>query len=75
MTTHTITATGVSQCDAILECLSNRKGEWLSMPCLVGYSGSYNVHSRISDLRKRGHRIEHRNEHHGRQVRSFYRLT
>jgi hypothetical protein len=33
------------------------------------------VHSRISDLREKGHRIEHRGEwHHGRCL-SFYRLV
>lgn len=75
MTTHTNTTTGVSQCDAILGYLRYHKGEWVSMPALVSYSGSYNVHSRVADLRKRGHKIEHRNEHRGRQVRSFYRLA
>jgi len=44
------------------------------MPLLANFSGSYNVHSRISDLRKKGHRIEHKNVQKGREVHSFYRL-
>jgi len=48
-----------SQCDTILETLLKRAGKWVSMPALVKASGSYNVHSRIDELRhKRGVRIE-----------------
>ena len=48
-----------SQCDTILKALLKRAGKWVSMPALVKASGSYNVHSRIDELRhKRGVRIE-----------------
>jgi biotin operon repressor len=33
------------------------------------------VHSRINDLRQRGHRIEHRNERFQKMIHSYYRLT
>ena len=74
MTTHTSTKAGTSQCDAILDYLKAMRGLWVAMPYLVEVSGSYNVHSRIADLRKRGHEIEHRNERHGSAVHSFYRI-
>ena len=75
MTTHPSAEAGISQADAILGQLKQRKGKWCSMPSLGRISGSYNVHSRIADLRKRGHQIEHRNEHAGRLIRSYYRLA
>lgn len=74
MTTHTLQTAGRTQCEAILAALAVKRGQWVPMPELVATSGSYNVHSRISDLRQRGHEIEHRNEQAGRQIKSFYRL-
>ncbi len=44
------------------------------MPRLVAVSGAYAVHSRVSDLRARGHVIAHRNVHRKGQVHSFYML-
>lgn len=74
MTTHTSAAAGLSQCDRILRLLECRRGEWIAMPELVAASGSYNVHSRISDLRRRGHDIEQKNERHAQSIHSYYRL-
>ena len=55
---------GYSQCDLILYELQRHKllggGGWVSMPMLAMASRAYAVHSRISDLRRRGHRIEQR---------------
>lgn len=63
-----------SQCDRILEELVQHHGEWVPMPRLSEISSSLNVHSRIADLRKRGHIIEVRVE--GQRPRkSSYRLV
>ena len=69
-TTHTSPTAGGTQCELILAALES--GEWVPMPTLALVSGSFNVHSRISDLRKSGHAIEHRNEHDGRRIKSEY---
>lgn len=63
-----------SQSTSILDRLLSKAGSWVPMPELASVSGAYAVHSRISDLRKAGHEIEHRNERRGRIVASFYRL-
>jgi hypothetical protein len=77
-TTHPSPQTGLSQADAILAELRAAAGDWVSMPRLSHVSGSYNVHSRIADLRARGHIISQKNEHfteNGRRVcASSYRL-
>ena len=73
-TNHTSESSGISQCDSILSELHKANGEWVAMPHLASVSGSYNVHSRVSDLRKAGHNVEHRNERKGRMHHSFYRL-
>ena len=75
MTTHPSRTAGQSQCAKILARLSNTPGEWVEMPELVKASGSYNVHSCISDLRARGHDIEQMSETVKRQTHSFYRLV
>lgn len=64
-----------TQCALILTALQQRVGEWVPMPELYQLSGAWAVHSRISDLRRAGHQIEHRNEWHGGQCHSFYRLV
>ena len=74
ITNHTSESSGISQCDAILSELQRSNGEWVAMPHLASISGSYNVHSRVSDLRKAGHNVEQRNERKGRMHHSFYRL-
>ncbi len=64
-----------TQCALILTALQQRVGQWVPMPELVAICGGYAVHSRISDLRSAGHRIEHKNEWQGKQCHSFYRLV
>lgn len=69
-----LTAPALSQCDKVLACLRDNRGQWVAMPDLVMASASFNIHSRISDLRKRGHAIEQRSEQSERKVKSFYRI-
>lgn len=79
-TPHPIPSTGASQCDLILDALRRAPG-WVTMLDLHRASGSHAVHSRIADLRARGHEIAQwsdqvRNPVTGRvQCRSHYRLT
>ena len=40
-----------SQCHKIYETLKAAKGGWVEMPALVELSGSYNIHSRVDELR------------------------
>lgn len=66
---------GSSQCDRILAELKARTGEWVSMDRLYRLSGAHAVHSRVADLRKRGHNITHKNERTAAgMILSFYRL-
>lgn len=74
MTTHPSLATGSSQCACILAELQQQPGEWVSLVRLHAVSGSMAVHSRINDLRQRGHAIEHRNQRVKKMVHSSYRL-
>ena len=74
-TTHTSAAAGNSQCDIILDSLKAQQGTWVSMLHLHLLSGSMAVHSRIADLRARGHIIEQRNVRKGRMIHSSYRLV
>jgi hypothetical protein len=53
---------GASQNERVLNALIKAKGDWVAMPRLARVSGSYNVHSRVSALRKRGHLISQRTE-------------
>lgn len=72
-----VAGAGTSQCDKILAHLRGHTGQWVAMPDLVTESGSFNIHSRISDLRKRGYTIEQKNERnqHNNQIKSFYRIV
>lgn len=72
--TYELSNCGASQCALILQRLRETPAQWVPMPDLASVSGSYVVHSRVADLRKRGHTIEHRNERHGSKVHSFYML-
>ena len=65
---------GVSQNAAILACLTENSGEWVSVLRLQQVSGSIAVHSRIADLRARGHSIANRTERPAGICHSFYRL-
>ena len=77
MSSHPSLDTGLSQCALVLAELQLHPGEWVPMPRLVLCSGSYNVHSRIADLRKRGHAILHKNTRKpgSKTIQSFYQLT
>ena len=65
-----------SQSAVILDILTTLRGRWVSMPDLATASGGYAVHSRIAELRRRGHVIENQVEHRpdGKRV-SRYRLV
>ncbi len=67
-------APGSSQCDLILARLKETPGEWVPMPELYRVSGAFAVHSRISDLRKLGFSIAHKNERTEKATHSFYKL-
>ena len=71
---HALTGSGLSQCDAILAALEYERGHWVPMPDLARIAGCYAVHSRIAELRARGHVISQRSERSGRKIMSFYRL-
>ena len=69
-------AGGESQADKILSFLQMRAGSWVGMPQLGMASGSWNVHSRISDLRKRGCNIAQKTERQPDGTNhSFYQLN
>jgi len=72
-TTHPSAIAGATQNERILAALEAWEG-WVDMPTLALVSGSYNVHSRISDLRKSGHNISQRQTRRGRTICSEYRL-
>lgn len=71
-----MTNSNPSQSDLILAVLTANRGEWCSMPELAMASHSCNIHSRIAELRKRGHEIENIIDHDSSSNRksSFYRL-
>lgn len=71
-TTHPSPIAGATQAESILAVLQVEG--WVDMPTLALVSGSYNVHSRISDLRKAGHNISQRQTRRGRTICSEYRL-
>ena len=72
----TLEAKPLSQCDCILRELENWRGQWVPMPRLYEVSGAFAVHSRIADLRKRGHNIEQRSTRLADgTVSSWYRLV
>lgn len=74
MTAHLSKPAGTSQCDAILAELQARPGEWVGLFDLYLASGSMAVHSRIADLRARGHHIDQRSDRTSSRVLSYYRL-
>ena len=71
---HPSLTAGTSQCDRILAALRAAPGQWVSLPALYQASGSMAVHSRINDLRKRGHLIENQAPVKNRKCLSSYRL-
>ena len=74
------TGSGLSQSDRIFDALLRASTEcplgndWVTLPQLVAISGGYAVHSRVSDLRKRGYDIEQTSVRRAGKVHSFYRL-
>jgi hypothetical protein len=73
--THTLGKFARTQNGRILAVLEEAQPHWVGMPRLVETSGSYAVHSRISDLRRMGYAIEQRSLRDGRKVWSYYRLA
>jgi len=78
-TEYHASGTGTSQCDLILARLRRSRGCEVSMPELAkvgsGGEGFCMVHSRIADLRKRGHDIPPaRLKKVDGKMHSFYRL-
>ncbi len=69
------TGGGQSQCLIILGELTTRPGQWVSALRLHQICGSLAVHSRINDLRQRGHQIENRVETVNGKRHSSYRLV
>ena len=66
-----------TQCAAILARLRKDPGQWVSMPDLVHVSGSYNVHTRVDEIRHRlGQPVECKIERMSdtRRQFSFYRV-
>lgn len=71
---------GRTQCERIERYLAKYEGRWIGMPTLarVGAGspqGFCIVHSRISDLRERGLRIEQESRREAGRCASFYRLV
>jgi hypothetical protein len=66
-----------SQASLILAELQRRQGCNVPMPDLARVSGSWNVHSRIAELRKRGHVIKNEIDHDplGPAKHSYFRLV
>lgn len=64
-----------TQSQVILSVLRASAGFWVPMPILAAKSGAYAVHSRVSELRRKGHRIQNRVERHKDGTRvSAYRM-
>lgn len=65
-----------TQAGRILAALTAAQGDWVSMPKLVKVSGSYNVHTRIDELRHRlGAEIENKCDNDSMAKNSSYRLV
>jgi hypothetical protein len=63
------------QIQIILTALQGANGGWVPALALHEQSGSLAVHSRIADLRKRGHRILNRTRHEAGRCHSEYCLA
>lgn len=65
-----------SQATKILQRLTATANTFVGMPELAHFSGAYAVHSRIAELRKRGHVIQNRTQKAKDGTRmSWYRLV
>ena len=65
----------MSQNNLIYEELRRNANRYVSMPDLVRVSGSYNIHSRIADLREKGSIIENKVEKIDGKNHSYYKLV
>lgn len=75
ITHHPSQESGESQASKILARLQREPGEWVPMIALARISGAFAVHSRIADLRRAGHIIDHQNLRYGKKIHSYYRLA
>ena len=64
----------ITQKKKILSELKRRRGEWVSTRVLACKANSFSVYSRLSELRKDGYKISHR-ESRSPQRKGFYRLS
>lgn len=65
-----------SQCGKILRALRRAQGKWVSMPKLVWLSRSFNIHTRVDELRsKYGVAIENTTDRMTGPAKSKYRLA
>ena len=60
--------------EIVLRYLQDHPGTRIAMPFLVNLCGGYAIHSRISDLRKRGYQIENSLDRSSKPYKSYYRL-
>ena len=71
----------MTHCEAILTVLDRFKNEWVPLTELsrdtkhFSNTQCYVVHSRIADLRKRGHTIENKTVNVGQSKKSYYKLV
>lgn len=65
-----------SQTDKLISALMQANGGWLDLPTLVAFTGSYVIHSRAADARKKGYNIENTTERDPLtgQRHSYYRI-
>lgn len=52
-----------------------QSGWWRSMPFLIRRMGGFRLSGRIYELRRQGHKIEHKQATVNGKVRSWYRLA
>ena len=67
----------LSQTDRLIATLLRAGGNWVGLPALYEATGSFVLHSRAADARKKGYTIENRTEHDALTGKrhSFYRLV
>lgn len=75
-TEYKVSGIGESQADKLIFYLEKHRGEWIGLPTLVSVCGGYAVHSRASDVRKRGYEVEQKNNRDMEtgKIHSFYRI-
>lgn len=63
-----------TQADRLLAFLKEHQGQWVPLPKILGL-GIAQYNARIFELRRQGHTIESRTEHHDGSVHSWFRLV